>query len=93
LVHRDPVVDIVVGAGRDDAETLLARHGEIRDVEQAVVGRTTLRLAVADDEVIAMAVDDLVRAGVPVYAVTPHGLTLEELFFEIVSAGGRRLDE
>lgn len=93
LLRRDPVVDLVVGTVRPDIESMLAKHGDLRDSEPTDSGRTTLRLAVTDDDAVARAVADLVGAGVPVYAVTPHGLTLEELFFEIVSASGRRLDE
>lgn len=90
LVRREPVVDLIVGAGRSDAVSMLERYGELRDVEQATGGRLTVRLAVRDDDVIARAVEELVGAGVRVYAVTPHGPTLEELFLEIVSASGRQ---
>jgi ABC-2 type transport system ATP-binding protein len=89
LVRREPVVEIAVGTGASDFESILERHGEVLDWEPTNNGRTTIKLSVVDDESIARAIEDLVRAGVSVYAVTPHGPTLEELFLEIVSAGGR----
>jgi ABC-2 type transport system ATP-binding protein len=86
LVRRDLVVELVVGAGEAAILPIVERHGVPRDIEPGTAGRTVVRLAVNDDDAIARAVDDLVKAGVPVYAVTPHGRSLEELFFEVVSA-------
>jgi ABC-2 type transport system ATP-binding protein len=86
LVRRDLVVELVVGAGEPAILPIIERHGVPRDIEPGTAGRTVVRLAVNDDDAIAQAVDDLVRAGVPVFAVTPHGRSLEELFFEVVSA-------
>jgi ABC-2 type transport system ATP-binding protein len=88
LLRREPVVALVVGDTGFDLRGLLERHGDLRSVERTG-DRITAQLAVSDDASIATVVDELVRAGVPVYAVTPHGPTLEELFFEIVSADGR----
>ncbi|MEX2315019.1 MAG: ABC transporter ATP-binding protein [Thermomicrobiales bacterium] len=89
LVKREPVVDLVIGAWRPEIATLLEQRGIIRDLEQTSSGRTTIRLALIDDEAIAQVVEDLVLAAAPVYAVTPHAPTLEELFLEIVSASGQ----
>ncbi len=92
LVRREPMVDIVIGVGTRDVDALFRQHGVVKDVEQTTSGRTTVRLTLSGDEAIARVVEDLVRAGVQVFAVTPYGLTLEELFFEIVSADGRELE-
>ena len=88
LVKREPVVDLVIGDWRPDIATLLEQRGVIRDLEQTSAGRTTIRLAMVDDQAIVHVVDNLVHAAVPVYAVTPRTPTLEELFFEVVSASG-----
>jgi ABC-2 type transport system ATP-binding protein len=86
LARRELVVELTVGAGEPVILPIVERHGVLREIEPGTAGRTVVRLAVNDDDVVARAVDDLVRAGVPVYAVTPHGRSLEELFFEVVSA-------
>ncbi|HYI15750.1 MAG TPA: ABC transporter ATP-binding protein [Thermomicrobiales bacterium] len=86
LVRHDLTVELVIGASGTGVESILEPHGVVREIEAAAAGRTMARLAVNDDDAIAHAVDDLVRAGIPVYAVTPHGRSLEELFFEVVSA-------
>ncbi len=89
LLRRDLTVDLLVGSDAATAASILEQHGVARDIESVGAGRTMVRLAVNDDDAIAQAVDGLVQAGVPVYAVTPHGLSLEELFFEVVSASER----
>jgi ABC-2 type transport system ATP-binding protein len=86
LARRELVVELVVGAGEPAILPIVERHGVPRDIEPGTAGRTVVQLAVNDDDAIARVVDDLVNAGVPVYAVTPHGRSLEELFFEVVSA-------
>ena len=86
LVRGDLTVDLLIGANGAGVESILELHGIARDIEPVTAGRTIVRLDVKDDDAIAQAVEDLVRAGVPVYAVTPHGRSLEELFFEVVSA-------
>ena len=86
LVRRELVVDVVVGVNGPDTEVILERHGVVRAIEETASGTMMMRLAVNDDEAIAQAVSDLVQAGVPVYAVKPHGLSLEDLFFEVVSS-------
>jgi ABC-2 type transport system ATP-binding protein len=88
LLRREPVVALTVADTGLDLGSLLERHGDLRSVERTG-DRITAQIAVADDNAIATVIDELVRSGVPVYAVTPHGPTLEELFFEIVSADGQ----
>ncbi|HEX5166631.1 MAG TPA: ABC transporter ATP-binding protein, partial [Thermomicrobiales bacterium] len=88
LLRREPVVALVVGETGADLHRLLAPHGDVRSIERTG-NRIAAHVTVSDDDAIATVVEDLVRAGVPVYAVTQQGPTLEELFFEIVSADER----
>jgi ABC-2 type transport system ATP-binding protein len=86
LVGEELAVELVIDSCRNDAETLLARYGTVRDVVADGPERQKVRLEVHDDDAIAAVIGELVRAGVRVYAATPIHATLEELFFDIVAA-------
>jgi ABC-2 type transport system ATP-binding protein len=86
LVGEELAVELVIDSCRNDAETLLARYGTVRDVVADGPERQKVRLEVHDDDAIAAVIGELVRAGVRVYAATPIQATLEELFFDIVAA-------
>jgi ABC-2 type transport system ATP-binding protein len=84
LLRRELTVEFRLGRWTEQVEDLVGRFGSTQDVR---IGRdhTVVTVTVADDETVARAVDALVGQGVPVYGVTPHSLTLEDLFFEVVN--------
>ena len=54
------------------------------------IDNRTLTIRVPDEERIPPMVDQLVRAGAKIYAVTPHRRTLEDVFMELV---GQRMED
>jgi ABC-2 type transport system ATP-binding protein len=87
LVGDELAVDLVMDGCRADAESLLTCHGTVREVELIGTDRLKVRLDVRDDDAVAAAIGDLVRAGIRVYSATPVQATLEQLFFDIVANG------
>ena len=68
------------GPLNDAAREALSRHGEFGD------GSGCFILKVKDRESINAAIDELRKAGVAVYAVEPHHMSLEEAFVNLIGA-------
>lgn len=88
LLRREMTVEFRLGIWNEAIEDILNRHGRIEEVRDEA-GSAVVGVSVGDDATVARAIDALVAAGVPVYGVTPHALTLEELFFEVVARNDR----
>ncbi|MBX6341966.1 MAG: ABC transporter ATP-binding protein [Thermomicrobiaceae bacterium] len=86
LLRRDLTVELRLGAVGPEVLAALGRVVAIEHVDGAE--RPVVVARVPDEETIARAVDLLVRAGVPVYGVTPERRTLEEVFVDVVSEEG-----
>ena len=91
LLRREIVIEFRLGRWGEDVDALLADVGTVRDVRLGD-GHPAVVIELDDEERVALAVDALVSHGVRVYGATPHRLTLEELFFEVVDADPRRRD-
>ena len=89
LLGREIVVDLRLGRYDEDVERAIASSATIRGIE-CVRHITVVSTEVRDDETIARIVDALVALGVPVYGVTPHQQTLEDLFIQVVDTSGER---
>jgi ABC-2 type transport system ATP-binding protein len=92
LLRRELVVELRLGAWNEAVEDMLGRNGALHRVRHEST-QTTAALEVADDAAVARVVDQLVAMRVPVYGVTPQHLSLEQLFFEVVTdaeANGQR---
>ena len=88
LLRREMTVEFRLGIWNEAIEDILNRHGRIEEVRDEA-GSAVVGVSVGDDATVARAIDALVAADVPVYGVTPHALTLEELFFEVVARNVR----
>jgi len=85
LIGEDLAVELVVDGERAVAVEVVGRHGTVATVEPVTADRFNIRVAVQDDDAIALMIDDLVRSGVRVYSATPVHATLEQRFFDIVA--------
>jgi ABC-2 type transport system ATP-binding protein len=92
LLNRELVIELRLGSYDDGIRAMLEEDGIIHEV-RCVEGRpSVVALEVANEEVVARLIDRLVQRGVAVYGATPHHLTLEELFFEVVAPSSGRRD-
>jgi ABC-2 type transport system ATP-binding protein len=84
LLRRELTVEFRLDDWNEVIADSLRRHGSVEGVHDDA-GHVVVAVTIEDDEQVARAVDALVAAGARVYGVTPHSLTLEELFFEVVA--------
>lgn len=89
LLRRDLTVEFRLGSWSEAVKDTLLSFGSLEELRH-VATTTIAGVNVSDDETVGRIVDALVAIGVPVYGVTPHSLTLEDLFFEVVSRQDRR---
>lgn len=91
LLRRELLIELRLGRWGEDIEAIVLRFGTIRDVR---LGDSfpVVSVELDDEERVARLIDALVGRGVPIYGATPHRLSLEELFFEVVEADHRRRD-
>jgi ABC-2 type transport system ATP-binding protein len=91
LLNRELIVELRLGSYDEDIRVLLEEYGAVHDV-RCLDGRPPIvDLEVASEEVVARLIDALIARGIAVYGATPHHLTLEELFIEVVDpTSGRR---
>jgi ABC-2 type transport system ATP-binding protein len=80
-------LDVELTLGPHDAAILhlIAEYGALE--QQDPGARATLRVRMDSLDNVPRLVDALVRAGVPVYGVTPHRRTLEDVFLGAVAGG------
>jgi ABC-2 type transport system ATP-binding protein len=93
LLRRELLVELRIGAWNEALGAALTCHGRLGEVRVETAGRWVVTLEMPEEEAVARLVDDLVRLGVPVFGVTPHHLSLEDLFIEVVTdheQGGTR---
>jgi ABC-2 type transport system ATP-binding protein len=88
LLAREMLVELRLGLWNESVEDALQRAGSVQSVRHEG-DKTIIDLGVSDEEAVARTVDLLAISGVPVYGVTPHRRSLEDLFFEIVAGEGR----
>lgn len=79
LLHKEISLDLQVGPYPDDLPARLERYGQVSSAEAGLI-----TLLVSDREQIALVVDLLVAAGVPVYGATPRRRSLEDAFIAVV---------
>lgn len=91
LLRRDLVIELRLGRWGEDIEAVLSQFGAIREVRLGD-HLPVILVELGDEERVARSIDALVGAGVQVYGATPHRLSLEELFFELVEGDPGRRD-
>lgn len=84
LLRRPFAVELRLGAWNDAIDGALAASGNLVSIEHPQPARTVVTLEVVDEAAVAALVDNLVRLGVPIYGVTPHRQSLEEVFLAVV---------
>ncbi|MCO5178234.1 MAG: ABC transporter ATP-binding protein [Thermomicrobiales bacterium] len=89
LLGRELVVNLRLGRYDDDVQRAVMSFATMHGVER-VRDASVVAVEVGDEETIARLVDALVALGVPVYGVTPHQQTLEDLFIQVVDASDER---
>ena len=82
LLRESLALDLTLGPYDDAALRTIEEYGAIETREAR-----TLRVRLDDPEDVPRLVDALVRAGVAIYAVTPHRSTLEDVFLGVVEGG------
>jgi ABC-2 type transport system ATP-binding protein len=82
LVGGSPELRITVDVVDRDLLTILARFGEVLQVDD-----TTVTLGVDDVDVASIVTDVLPRSGYRLYSVVPVQKSLEEVFFSLVEGG------
>jgi len=85
LLRESLDVDLTLGPHDESILHLIAEYGAIE--EQAPGTRESLRVRMDSLDDVPRLVDALVRASVPVYGVTPHRRTLEDVFLGAVEGG------
>ena len=85
LLRESLEVELALGPHDDALLHLIAEYGAIVSRDAGSQDRLRLRMDSFDD--IPRLVEAIVRAGVPVYGVTPHRRTLEDVFLGAVAGG------
>ena len=85
LLRREQTVEFRIDADSSATGEVLRPLGRVESIHAESSGVTVVTMTLPDDESIARVVDAFVSGGVRVFGVTPHSLTLEELFFEVVA--------
>ena len=83
--HRLVTIPVPDGGRHDALLHVVAEYGAIEERDPGDHGRLRVRLDALDD--VPRLVEALVRTGVPVYGVTPHRRTLEDVFLGSVEGG------
>jgi ABC-2 type transport system ATP-binding protein len=90
LLGDEVVVELRLGSWSDDIALLIEPFGSIQRIRETGLDRVNVLINVPDEDYIARLVDTLAERRIPIYGVTPHLKTLEELFFDVV---GRQANE
>ena len=85
LLRESLEVELILGPHDDALLHLIAEYGAIEARDAGSQDRLRVRMDSFDD--IPSLVEAIVRAGVPVYGITPHRRTLEDVFLGAVEGG------
>ena len=92
LLNRELLVELRLGRLDDDVRRIIERYGGVRHIVNDPGRPPVITVEARDEETVALLIDALVAAAVPVYGATPHHLSLEELFFEVVETTPERAE-